>query len=486
MKNFRNLRVVIIVTGILLASCIKSDPVSQETTTPTVPIQESFLAPTPTENGAGNVGTSTPSKPDVPTRTLYTFDADLDYNKHTLQVRETIRYRNLTGSDLDTLVLVVSPNHEPNVFLYQSILVTGEAALQEQTLSGVKWEITLKKPLRIGEEATLQIEYLLDIPRAGGVLGYTDRQTNLSDWYPYIPPFDPDNGWVIHEPSEVGEYLVYDTADFELTLSGTDGLQVAASALVIPSVVNVKMRAANARNLTFSISDSYINLTTKSGQTRIDAYVFPGDETSGQAALEYTRLALETFSDLYGAPYLRDTMTLVEADFADGMEYDGLYYLSRDYFARFDGGVTNYLALLSVHETAHQWWYALVANDQALEPWLDEALCTYSELLFLEYNFPDLTDWWWEYRVETYTPSGKVDSTIYDHASFRPYVNSVYLQGAKFLHGLRKILGDDAFFTGLRSYASRNRSQIADWNGFLEIMIPVPNEASTALVREYF
>jgi hypothetical protein len=29
------------------------------------------------------------------------------------------------------------------------------------------------------------------------------------------------------------------------------------------------------------------------------------------------------------------------------------------------------------HETAHQWFYSLVGNDQALDPWLDEALATW-------------------------------------------------------------------------------------------------------------
>jgi len=44
----------------------------------------------------------------------------------------------------------------------------------------------------------------------------------------------------------------------------------------------------------------------------------------------------------------------------------------------------NYLTTLSVHETAHQWWDGLVGTDQALEPWLDEALATYAERIFYQ------------------------------------------------------------------------------------------------------
>ena len=39
--------------------------------------------------------------------------------------------------------------------------------------------------------------------------------------------------------------------------------------------------------------------------------------------------------------------------------------------------------LLAAHETGHQWWFERVASDEAKEPWLDEALTTYSELVFL-------------------------------------------------------------------------------------------------------
>ena len=31
------------------------------------------------------------------------------------------------------------------------------------------------------------------------------------------------------------------------------------------------------------------------------------------------------------------------------------------------------------HETAHQWFYSLVGNDQARDPWLDEGLATWAE-----------------------------------------------------------------------------------------------------------
>ncbi len=484
-KN-RDFRVAILLSLIIISSCSRS-VVIPEVTDPYI----ATLITTDLPNQAMStpdqliLAPATPA-PEIPRRTEYTFLAEVDYNKHTLQVTESILFQNQTGAPLTVLKLVVPPNREPGVFELKKITISDVKELKNQTLVGVEWMLELVEPLTIGEVVTIQVEYFLKLPKNGVVLGYSAHQMNISDWYPFVPPYDSQIGWVVHPPAEVGEYLVYEMADFHLTLAGTEGLQVAASTLVVPNIGNVKLAAQNVRNLTFSVSDQYELYTARTEQTTINTYVFTGDEVSGQAALDNTRLAVVYFSELFGSPYAHESMTLVEADFDDGMEYDGLYYLSRDYFARYDGGMTNYLSLLAVHETAHQWWYAQVANDQALEPWLDEALATYSEYLYIERYYPELSNWWWEYRVDTYKPSGRANLTIYDQDELRPYINSVYLQGASFLHELRSLQGDVTFFLGLRAYAKNFNSQIADEDGFLDFMIPVPTEETKVLMQKYF
>ena len=218
----------------------------------------------------------------------------------------------------------------------------------------------------------------------------------------------------------------------------------------------------------------------------VKAYVFNGDEIAGEAAVDYTATALQLYSELFGLPYPHQTMTVVESDFPDGMEYDGLYYLSDFYFKLYDNTPQNYLELLSVHETAHQWWFAAVANDQAIEPWLDESLATYSEYLYIERYYPELTNWWWDYRVNYYKPAGRVNLTIYDQSDLRTYINAVYLQGAVFLDQVRLALGDETFFTRLRTYTNTFNGKIATWDDFTTIMAPDPTDAIITLFQEYY
>ena len=40
------------------------------------------------------------------------------------------------------------------------------------------------------------------------------------------------------------------------------------------------------------------------------------------------------------------------------------------------------------HELAHEWWYALIGDDQARDPWLDEAFASYSEEAAGAQSFP--------------------------------------------------------------------------------------------------
>jgi aminopeptidase N len=173
-------------------------------------------------------------------------------------------------------------------------------------------------------------------------------------------------------------------------------------------------------------------------------------------------------------------------DFNDGMEYSALYYLSRDFYNLYDNTLQNYLVFVAAHETAHQWWFEQVASDQAMQPWLDEALCTYSERLYYEGISPDVVSWWWSYRIDFYNPQGFVDVPVYEGGGFRPYTNSVYFRGAHFLEDLRGRIGDEAFFAFLQDYFQQERGKIATPEDFFRILRAHTSADLSDLIRQYF
>jgi aminopeptidase N len=110
----------------------------------------------------------------------------------------------------------------------------------------------------------------------------------------------------------------------------------------------------------------------------------------------------------------------------------------------------------------HQWFYALVGNDQINAPWLDESLSFYLGMLYFEQYEPAAFENLKRiYFVEHNTPSGRIDGAVTQYAGENEYARSVYYRGAHMFHLLRERIGDDAFFAALKLYAERNAYGIA-------------------------
>ncbi len=151
-----------------------------------------------------------------------------------------------------------------------------------------------------------------------------------------VPPYQEELGWVIHDPWLFGEYLVYPAADFEVSLElGTPGLTTAASTNPSNEGDPLHYLLEKARNFVFSISPAYTVMEGEVGGTRVLGYIFPGYQVPGQAAFTATMDALKLYSEIFG-PYDQPTLTMVQADFNHGMEYEGLYFQSRGFFDTYD------------------------------------------------------------------------------------------------------------------------------------------------------
>ncbi len=359
----------------------------------------------------------------------------------------------------------VEPNQWTGCFNLSS-LQQDSAPVTDYTLDGNRLTIALGSPLQPAATTTFAVGYSLDLPwkASDGTFGYRTNQVNLTNWYPFIVPFNGD--WVLHDPSTFGEYLVYDAADFDVNIQVDDpGITLAASA---PGQVDgsaTRYHLEGARTFVLSASDSYNVEETAVGPVIIRAYYLPGHKDANDAVVWMATQSVGLYQVKF-APYPYQSLSIVESDLHDGQEFDGLVFLASKFYTEYNGSARSNLFSIGTHEIAHQWWFGLVGNDQATEPWLDEALAVYSERIFYEYNHPGYDDWWWDFRVNYFGPSGYVDQGVYGFSTFRAYVNAVYLNGANFLEELRTRIGDEAFFAALKDYAqtnARGRATAADF-----------------------
>jgi len=461
------------------------------TATPEI-LPSASLTATPTETAL--IASPTPEDKQK-VLTHYKIDATLNYALHHLAVEQEITFTNHYSEPLPDLLLIVEPSRYPGTFTLNALNWSDGQPLIDYTREIGLLRIPLDEPVMPGETAGLSISYDLNIPSPGPSyygrpvpFGYSSRQTNLVDWYPFIPPYDPGQGWVAHNPGAFGEHLVYEVADFEVNLRLSDSnpdLLIAASA---PGELQAgwwRYQLKRARNFSWSISDQYVLSTTTVDSVLVLSYYFPFDSQAGEAVLQTTAASLALYNALYG-PYSRQILTVVEADFLDGMEYDGLYFLSKGFYSLYSGKPGDYLTAIAAHETAHQWWYSAVGNDQALEPWLDEALSTYSEKLYYE-NFQPLgLDWWWTYRINYFSPQGWVDGSIYNPAGYRAYRDAIYLNGSLFLDDLRNLIGDETFFAFLHEYSRKYALQITTADEFFALLDEYSREDLNPLIDEYF
>jgi hypothetical protein len=501
---------LLLLAGILSACALPQALATLEIPSPTAPIPSTltpFSLPTVATLVPASPIPSTPLPLSSPTptssTTQYFLQAEFDYYAYTLSVLETIRYTNQTGVALPDLLLVVRPLDWAGSFQLTTLTWEDGTPITDAKTDAALLRIPLPQPLVPGGQVGLQLNYTLRLPEILSSelgsrplpYGYTERQANLVDWYPYLPPYRPGEGWLAHAPAATGEHLVYALADFQVQVALAEpvpGLVIAASAPATQDGLTYSFSLPAARAFAWSASPYYQVLSQAVGEATVSSYFFPYNAAAGQAVLDATVQALSLYNELLG-PYSRPSLSAVEADFPDGMEYSGLYFISRAFYDWYDGTPRGYLTTIAAHETAHQWWFEQVGSDQALEPWLDEALCTYMESLYYEsldaqnpsQDEQPLVDWWWYFRVELYAPAGPLNGTIYDFSSFRSYRDAVYLRGAQFIEALRQQMGDEAFFAFLRTYASEMSGEQATAADFFRILEAYAGEVS-GLREEYF
>jgi Peptidase family M1 domain len=314
--------------------------------------------------------------------------------------------------------------------------------------------LVIPTALRAGQSITVHLPWHLRVPRIG--IDRNARFRNgirLGSFFPILS-WDPRRGWVTDAPTKIlAETSTSPVADFDVRVSAPRGARVVASG---SPVAPGHFHATAVRDVAVAAG----RFTVVTGVARAPAPVtvrvaIAGHAQVPQDVLRLTEQTLQRLAQRYG-PYRWSSYTVVAApDLGDeGIEYPTLVYI----------GSGSILTLLVQHETAHQWFYSLVGNDQARDPWLDEALATWSQIR-LSGGLPS-----------EFGPIGTVRHVGAPVAFFGTngarYFREVYGGGVKALSSLG---ADDRVDCALKLYAARDAYKIAqpaDLLGELDRVIP--------------
>ncbi len=362
----------------------------------------------------------------------------------------------------------------------KNICVQGESA--SSSLVGTDdnaLEVKLTRELEPDEKVEISMDFSVKIPECTHRLGHFGGSVNLGNWYPVLAMYE--NGEFIIEPYySSGDPFFSDIANYEVSLTYPSGFHLSSSGVKESESEGEGVRTDTLKSL--ATRDFAIALTSESecksqvvNGTEVTYVGYSGDDDIDDQ-LDASVKALKFYSSTFG-DYPYEKLDVVKAPFVHGgMEYPSLVIISDSVTDEVD------FARVIAHEVAHQWWYAVVGNNQLDEAWLDESLAEYSSILFLEAHGEYKRDYK-EMVAEAFagyvlfadiakTLDGKVNTSmllpVNEYTSDYEYSYMIYIRGVLMLDEVRQLVGKQKLFDGLEKYYNKYKFKIATTDDFIE------------------
>jgi hypothetical protein len=228
-------------------------------------------------------------------------------------------------------------------------------------------ELVVHQAIAAHEPITVSMDWELRLPRRAGIQLHGGRSARLVSFFPELAW--NGRGWATDPPVPLDSFWPTSaTADFDVDVDVPAGLQVLASGV---NLGGGKWRARAVRDFAIAVGKFQIAKTTVKAPrpVRLTVGLERGSGYRAQDFMGVAAQSLRFYSRQYG-DYPWPTHSI--AVMTDPTSYFGTAYPTIGFY-----GDTS-LALVP-HETAHQWFYSLVGNDQARDPWLSEGLATWAQ-----------------------------------------------------------------------------------------------------------
>ena len=351
-------------------------------------------------------------------------------------VDSTATIRNTSGGPIDRVELNTIAARLGDIRLRP---VTLDGAAAAATISDQTIVVPLGGILPAGATTRIRVRFSARL-RSG--LSGSDwlfaRANGIADLYRWLPwvsrriAFDrPNHGDPFETPTS-SFVRVKVVTDRPLVLA-TTGDRASVGADGFTQV----FEARNVRDFTVTAAADFRTASRVVGGTTVRAWFRPG--TNGSALLDAAADAFAALQARLG-PYGYDTFKVVQSAGGLGMESPELIWIPT--------GTTENLRYQAAHETAHQWFYGIVGNDQATEPFTDEAAADFVARSVIGLN-----------RASR-CPTARLDGPIYDYPG-RCYYETIYIQGGNLLDEVRRRMGSTVFWAALRGYIAAHRGGIA-------------------------
>jgi aminopeptidase N len=403
----------------------------------------------------------------------YAFRLALADDADAIDGNATVAFR-LVESGVPALVLDLaqpSPDRQGRGMEVTAVTEAEEPLRFERT--GDRLRIRLAQPGREGERRELVVRYR-GVPAAGLLIApnkHGDR-TFFSDNWP-----DKARQWlpVVDHP--------YDKATSEFLVTAPARYQVVSNGLLVEETDLGDGRRLTHWRQSVPIAPWLFELGVARFAVEhrpawqglpIETWVFPQDRDAGFEAFAFpTVAALDFFSSRIG-PYAYERLANVQANGVKGGMEAATSILYGDDSV---GGPRERWDSVVVHEIAHQWFGNAVTESDWDDVWLSEGFATYFTHLFVEHTegrdafVAGLRADRDQIRAfDVQNPGYRV---VHDNLADMKDVTTgpgTYKKGSWTLHMLRAVVGDEAFWRGIREYYRSYRDRNATTADFRRVM----------------
>jgi hypothetical protein len=323
-----------------------------------------------------------------------------------------------------------------------------------------------------GASVDLAVAFDDKLPSVVERTGYVGSFHMIGQWFPKIARLERDGTWAHFPLHHLAEFYA-DFGTYDVTLDVPEAFTLGATGPVVDTRRAGGRRIerhvqSDVHDFAWTAWDRWQTLRDTIAGVNVTVLFAPGQERIAARDLAALRFALPYESSRYGS-YPYDVLTVVHpednAREAGGMEYPTLITSEGSWWTP-DGIFVP--EIVTVHELGHQWFYGLVATNEAAWPFLDEGLNQFAETdAMAHWKGAGSAADFWGFRLSDAALQAVVSQRgVHDEPVAQPasaftsgakYGQLVYARTAAVLATLAGVYGDEAVLGALGTYARRFR-----------------------------
>ncbi|MCT4622477.1 MAG: M1 family metallopeptidase, partial [Schleiferiaceae bacterium] len=362
-------------------------------------------------------------------------------------------------------------------------------------VTGTVAKVQLAEPIQPGASATFEMTFESQVPvqiRRSGRNNKEGIDYTMTQWYPKMAEYDTD-GW--HPDQYVGREFYAPYGTFDVTINIHKDFTLGGTGVLI-----------NAEELGYGYFDGKV----KKQKSKMRSWNFKAENVhdfAWAADKDYTHRSFQVENGpMVHLLYSEKTANVKNWDQLD--EYVIKYFqFMEEKFGKYpypqfsiiqggDGGMEypmctmmlgggkslKGLVGLFVHEATHNWYYGILGSNENRYPWMDEGFTSFAEEEYMNAHFNK------EKKVNPHT--GAYGSYLYLNAvgdttpglrepmniagdffnTNKMYSFTAYPFGQLFVNQVRYIVGEEAFWNGMKTYFDTWKFKHPDYHDFIRIM----------------